>query len=356
MSAPERSINIPLPSSPQVLPWIARSLLAGERFQTDASVWAERQGAPPAAVRILKTSIPSAVTTSSTWAGAISGDYATAVAAFIDSMKNSSAFFAILAAGGFTRIPFNLRVGLVTLGATGYLVGAGKPVPLSRLALANNVLTPDTIGAMLVTSDEVINDVSAAGMDLFNSELKAAVGVEADVLFVSALGETGVEDLSGSTDPGTARVAFYNALSVVAPTQSSRCFWVAARDTIWTLAAVATADDAAAFPTVGITGGTLLGIPLLVSDAVASGKMYLLDGARIAANADEVALGATGAGAFEMSDVPTNNSAIPTATSLVSMFQTNSVALKAIVRMACEVVDTDAVCVISGLALTPSTT
>jgi HK97 family phage major capsid protein len=356
-----RSISIPLPADSYsgVLSWIARSMLAAECHGVDAARWAEQRGAPARVTDILtKTNIPAATTSGSGYVAPIAGCYALAISAFLGSMSNASAFFSILnlGAGGFTVVPFNLRAGIVTAGATGFVIGAGRPTPLSRLTLANGLLTPHTVASLMVTTDEVLNDVSAAGQTLFSNELKAAVGVEVDQLFIDDCATTGIEDISGSSsDAGNVRAALFNALSIISPTQRSRIFWIGARDTVLTLACMS-ANDLVAFPEVGIDGGTLLGRPLLVSDACDSGKMYCIDASRIAANADEIAMRTSTSASIEMSDAPTNNSATPTAASLVSMFATNSVALLCSVRVACELLDTDAVVVITGLAASPTTT
>ena len=91
-----------------------------------------------------------------------------------------------------------------------------------------------------------------------------------------------------------------------------------------------------AFPGISATGGDFNGLPVVVSEYVSqvgdssgspiimlnTNEVYLADDGQVTIDASREA-------SLEMLDNPTNNSATGTATSLVSMFQTNSVALKA---------------------------
>jgi len=83
-----------------------------------------------------------------------------------------------------------------------------------------------------------------------------------------------------------------------------------------------------------MNGGVFLGVPVVVSDYLpsdTSGGMIVLVNARDIWLADDgqVTIDASREASLQMLDNPTNNSASGTATSLVSMFQTNSTAFLA---------------------------
>jgi len=91
-----------------------------------------------------------------------------------------------------------------------------------------------------------------------------------------------------------------------------------------------------AFAGIGINGGTLRGIPVITSQYAASGASY--GNMVIAVSAGNIALADDGVvtvdasreASIEMSDAPANEVVTPTASSyMVSMFQTNSIALRA---------------------------
>ncbi len=90
-----------------------------------------------------------------------------------------------------------------------------------------------------------------------------------------------------------------------------------------------------AFPNITVNGGTFLGLPVIVSNSVphstsagaivalvVPSDIYLADDGQVAIDASTEA-------SLQMDTAPTNNSATPTATTLVSMFQTNSIAIRA---------------------------
>ena len=92
-----------------------------------------------------------------------------------------------------------------------------------------------------------------------------------------------------------------------------------------------------AFPGVTQTGGTLGGVPLRVSQYLANNggsggaPFILVDEAEIyLADDGSVTLDASDVASIQMDDAPTNSSsATVAATSLVSMWQTNSIAFRA---------------------------
>jgi hypothetical protein len=86
----------------------------------------------------------------------------------------------------------------------------------------------------------------------------------------------------------------------------------------------------AEFNTVTRTGGTIVGYPVIVSDYVPAKTMVLVN-AQDVYLADEggVDVSMSDQASLQMDDAPTNDSVTPTPTTLVSMFQTNSVAFRA---------------------------
>jgi hypothetical protein len=88
------------------------------------------------------------------------------------------------------------------------------------------------------------------------------------------------------------------------------------------------ANNAPMFPGLTVSGGTLAGLPALASDAI-SGQIIAVD-ARGILLADQLGFDVDQSrqATVEMSDTPTNNSATPTATTTVSMYQTNSTAIR----------------------------
>ena len=95
-------------------------------------------------------------------------------------------------------------------------------------------------------------------------------------------------------------------------------------------------------------GGDLLGVPLLVSSGIRLGQLVLLDALQIAAAAGQIDITVGTQTAVEMSDTPAHDAITPTGASLVSMFQTNSVAMRAVATVAAERLRDDAIALIEG--------
>ncbi len=154
-------------------PWLARTLaIRSKALVGDADAWIEAN-APAPVQRILKAQVAAGTTLDPEWGGAAAGDYKNTVAAFVDSLRTASIYFRLLSDNGFVRVPLQRRVAITTATASGWIVGEGKPVPLSRLSLQNQLLQPHRAAALIVVTDELVGDVSAAGQALFVRELEA---------------------------------------------------------------------------------------------------------------------------------------------------------------------------------------
>src|SRR5262245_47806273 len=87
----------------------------------------------------------------------------------------------------------------------------------------------------------------------------------------------------------------------------------------------------------------------IVSQGQASGKVTLVDASGLAQWSSGVDLRASREAALQMDDAPTQSSASPTATNLVSLYQTNSVALRAEMSFAVAVIRPNSVATMTGV-------
>ena len=172
-------------------PWLARAIaLRAKAAVGEINDWAEQNRAPDRVVRILKSgNIPAGTTTVSDWAAAAQGDYGASISSFFESLRSTSVFFRLLNDNALRRVPLRQRVGIVSGGATGWIIGEGKPARLSKLMLRNGVLEPVRAAAMVVMTDELWRNVSTAGQTTFAKELKGAVGQVVDAKFLELIFE-----------------------------------------------------------------------------------------------------------------------------------------------------------------------
>lgn len=257
----------------------------------------------------------------------------------------------------FRPVPFNVRIGGQTSGGTAGWVGQGKAkpvtkfdfnaitVPFTKIA-AISVITQelarfsDPSAAMLVRDSLADTVIARADTDLFDPDLAAVANVSPAGLLN---GVTPVAVVSNSIhygDPASVRCAI---ASLWAPWDLT---FIGARPAYYTTPAVARQLSMArealgtqAFPGVTMTGGTLDGVPLRVSQYLANNggsggaPFILVDEAEIyLADDGSVTLDASDVASVEMSDTPAGSSIATVAASsvnLVSMWQTNSVAFRA---------------------------
>ena len=134
--------------------------------------------------------------------------------------------------------------------------------------------------------------------------------------------------------------------------------WILHPITAAFLSRLTNANGDASFPNVSVLGGTLLGLPIIVSASLpghvgspSTSQITLLDAARVwVAQDPQMELTISRHGTIEMLDNPTNSSLTPTATTMVSMFQANSVALRAIRTINWKISDPGFAAVLTGVA------
>ncbi len=297
--------------------------------------------------RILKAGVAAGTTLDAEWAGAAVGDYRNVVAGFMESMRTRSVFYRLLNDNAFLRVPLNKRVAITTAAATGWIIGEGKPVPLSRLSLANAMLTPVRAAALIVVTDELARDVSASGQTLFSRELKGAVSDAVDQKFFEIIIDdtTDAEVIPSTGDDIEAiLIDLRSALAAVTTGGNSALYWIASPDVAKFLS---TAPQQ--FPAASALGGELLNLPLLVSSGLAPGELVLFDAVGVAADADTIEVKASTQTDIEMQDAPTSDATTGTGAAMVSMFQVDSTAIMATAIFGAELLRSDAVAKITGM-------
>lgn len=259
----------------------------------------------------------------------------------------------LIGQANFRPVPFNVRINGQTSGGTAQWVGQGKAKPVTKFDFNSTTVPFTKIAAIAVITQELarFSDPSAEALvrdsladtvieridtDLFDPDLAAVSNVSPAGLLNGVSPVTvGAVDFA---DPATVRAAL---AALWAPWDST---YMGARPAYYTTPAVARQLSLArealgtpAFPGVTPMGGTLDGIPLRVSQYLANNggsggapfilvdesEIYLADDGSVTLDASDVA-------SIQMDDAPTNSSsASVTATSLVSMWQTNSIAFRA---------------------------
>jgi HK97 family phage major capsid protein/HK97 family phage prohead protease len=305
----------------------------------------------PRVIRYLeRAAVPAAGTADNAWAGALV-PHIDIASEFLEFLRPATIIgkFGLNGVPDLRRVPFNARIVGQTGGGTGYWVGQGAAKPLTKSQYADQTLTWTKVAAISTLTDDLARFSSPSAELLIRQDLTDALVARLDQDFV---------------DPAKAAVASVSPASItngVAPLVSSGTSADAIRADLYAiLAAYTTANQSVGglvlimpeslglglalmrnplgqseFPGLTAKGGNLEGIPVITSQfAVHAGKkMVIAANTRYILLADDgqVSIDASREASLEMSDAPTGNSitgALPTG-GMISMFQTNSIALRA---------------------------
>lgn len=298
-------------------------------------------------LQVQKAAVAAGTTTDSTWAAPLV--YANTFAGdFIGYLRPRT----LIGQAQFRPAPFNVRIAGATSGGTGYWVGQGKPKPVTKFDF-NAVTTAFTkVATIAVLTQELVrfSDPSAEALvrdmladavisrvdnDLFDPDLAAVSGVNPAGLL------NGVSPISSGITSAQTLEQIYNAIAALwAPWDSTN---IGARPAYYTTPAVArylaTLREPLgprAFPNLSNGGGTIDGVPVRVSQYLANNggsggaPFILVDEAEVyLADDGNVTVDYSDQATIQMDDAPTNASAPVTATSMVSLWQTNSIGLRA---------------------------
>lgn len=331
---------------------IAKHLALAKGNPAQAAMLAQATGAGSRVVDILKAAVGAAGPDDAAWAGSTVG-YRIAVGGFMDLLRSRSVFFRLLRDGALVRVPLRTRLGVITADATGWVVGAGAAVPVSRMGLAAPTLDPVKAAAIAVLTDEMVASPGSEG--LITRALRGAVADAVDGQFLAMIvdGASPSSTPSAASSGNTAAAALADLrglLAVVNTTGNGALYWVASPD-VANRAATLAGDGGLTFPGMTALGGEMLGLPALVSNQVDEGSLFLIDASGIAGDSETITLDASSDTTVEMLDESLQQNALTGAgTTMVSMFETNSVAFKAVAWFGAERFRDGAVAILTDIA------
>jgi capsid protein len=305
-----------------IVPWTLRGeLWAGRSNRREAIDKMIDAGAPAAAVRLVEKAPVGSFGTTDT-------DYKTALAAFAETMRTTSAFFRLLADRAFVSVPLNVRVGITRTPSqvVAGTVDEAKAKPMAPLGMLTFVLAPVKAAVLGAVTTELLDDISSEGQTHFANELKSAVAMAVDAKFLSLVSAGVTPITSAGATALNAKHDLRTALLQVGSDGPSRLYWVCASNVAKMASTLTDTAGLDAFSSVSASGGELAALPVVVSSAVPPGSLYLVNGAGIAAAANAIELRASRQASILMNTAPVMDSSTPTPATLVSMWQSNTVA------------------------------
>ncbi|MGO6724410.1 phage major capsid protein [Rhizobium ruizarguesonis] len=319
---------------------LVRALVIAEKTGETTADIADRLRLPAPAQRILKAAVGAGTLSNPEWASGLA-DMQAASSAFVQALGARSAFGALLDQGILTRAPLHSRVGAVAEGVVGAVSGEGEARPVSRMSLSGDVLAAQQADAIIVLSREVVENSSAASQAFVSRQLRRAVAKALDVGFFSTL-------ITSSTPTFAATDNHAADLKQMLDTVNSgegRLGWVAAPNVANSIALLN--DPRGTSSPEGLS--EFLGLPFAVSPALTAGTLILLDGDRVLADIASLGVDTSRFTSLQMSDEPTMDVITPTATAVVSLWQTNSVGIKISALFGAVAGTDDAIAVLTGI-------
>lgn len=303
----------------------------------------------PRIATVLKAAVAAGTTTDATWAAPLV-EYVQFAGDFVEFLRPQT-IIGKFGQGGIPSlrsVPFNINIRGQTSGGSGYWVGQGKPKPLTKFDFENIYLGFSKVANIAVLTEELLRFSSPSADLLVRDALAKALIERIDTDFidpdkaldanvspasitngVTPVGSTG-NDAAAIRDDVRAVMAAYIAANIT----PSSAVWIMSATTALSLSLMMNALGQPEFPGVTMNGGTFIGIPVIVSEyvpTVTAGSLVILANAQDIWLADDgaVVISASTEASLQMDSEPTNASAPVAGTSVVSMFQTDSVALKA---------------------------
>lgn len=306
---------------------------------------------------ILKAAVAAGTTTDPTWAGALVPEYPNFAGDFVDYLRPMT-IVGKFGTGGIPslrRVPFNVRIAGQTSGGEGYWVGQGAPKPVTKFDFETTKLAWAKVANIAVLTEELVRFSSPAAETLVRDALAQALIARLDIDFIDptkalvadvspASITNGIAALTPSgTDAAAVRADIQTLIStfLVGNLNPQSAVFIMPNTIALALSLMTNALGQPEFPGLSMTGGTLKGIPVITSQyAVLGGSpdgnlLILVNASDIFLSDDgQVVIDASREASLQMDDAPTNTPAggsplAPTATTVVSLWQTNSIGLRA---------------------------
>ncbi|EBB3926455.1 phage major capsid protein, partial [Salmonella enterica] len=339
----------------------AKSLAAANGSRSEALEIARKQYPDDAKLHhVLKAAVGAGTTTDPQWAGALV-EYQEYAQDFVEYLRPQTIIgrFGQGNIPSLRKVPFNIRIPAQTSGGSANWVGQGKAKPLTKFDFESITFSFAKVAAIAVLTDELIRFSNPAADALVRNALAEAVIARLDTDFISpskaevanvspASITNGITAVPSTGNPDDDAAAAFGVF-VAANLQPNGAVWLMSSTTALALSMRKNALGQKEYPEMTLLGGTFQGLPVIVSQYV--GNQLVLVNAPDIYLADDggVAVDMSREASLEMESDPAGDSITPTGTELVSMFQTNSVAIRAERWINWKRRRTAAVAVISGV-------
>lgn len=241
---------------------------AGRSFQTT-----------PEVVHVLKSAVSAGTTSDVAWAAPLA-EHSAVIAGFVELLRSESAFGHLQ--GLMRPAPFDTRTMIQTTGSQGAFVGEGRPSPISAQGFATTQLALAKYQCTIVTTTELVRVWTQASEDQVRNDMLAGAAAGLDRAFLDPTIAAGVSTPASITYGITPRVSTGSTIAAItsdakwmmgeqiaAGNDLSTSVWVMSPRSVLHISTLRDTAGQLAFQTVNVTGGTLFGLKVLVTSAVA---------------------------------------------------------------------------------------
>jgi hypothetical protein len=297
--------------------------IARKKWGEDAGPTTILKAGGPTELLLQKAEIPAGSTVSGTWAEPLTLFEGAAVEFF--ALVREASLIGRLP--GLRRVPLRTRLVSAATGINAAWVGEGSAVPMGSATYGEDNIEPRKVAALAVITEELASSSDPSAEITIRNDMVAAIAEAIDATFIDPAnaGTPGIKPASvtnGAPSIGASGDGAADIRELIAgfPGDLERAILVGSPATFAVL------SDPFLFPRLGVRGGEALGIPAVPSKA-AGATLALIDPSGIAFGEAEMNLRTSRQASVEMLDNPTNSGVEPTATTLVSLWQTNSIGI-----------------------------
>lgn len=298
---------------------------------------------------VLRAAVDAGTTTDPAWAGTLV-EYNDFAGDFVEFLRPQTILgrFGMDGIPSLFNIPFNIHIKGQTVGGAGYWVGQGKAKPLTKFGFNDVYHGFSKVANIAVLTQELVRFSNPAAESLVRKSLADALIERMDTDFIDpnkaaeanvspASITNGVTQIPASgTDADAVRADIKAVLEtfIAANITPSTGVWIMSQSTALTLSLMRNALGGKEFPDINMQGGMLESLPVITSEYVQpdsdGGFMILVNAGDVYLSDDgQVVIDASREASLQMDDSPTMDSDTPTPATSVSMFQTNSMAIRA---------------------------
>jgi HK97 family phage major capsid protein/HK97 family phage prohead protease len=306
----------------------------GNRFE--AAMIAEREWADtPEVAQYLKAPVAAGTSTTAGWASNLVPTNFTAD--FLEMLRPRTLVGRMT---GLKRVPFNVSFPSQTAGGTYAWVGENAPKPVTRPTYGTVTLGTAKAAGIIVLTEELVRNSSPSAQETVRNEMLEGMARYLDGQFINpavapvvgvspgSITNTIVGVIASGVTEAAARAdlralvarfaaANYDLGGLVLLTSESMAF---------TLGTIVNAVGQTAFPGLSVTGGSILGIPVIASNAVGNQIVGVHAPSVMIAGDESAEIDISREASIQMEDAPDNP--LLATTVLRSLWQHNLVGLK----------------------------